>query len=739
MRSARLEANPVSPRRQHRVLGDTRNPPTRRVDKAPLLFDTTKQKNLSKSVTEFFSKLRPSKRPERGNTIRPPPDSDEEHRWAEPRSPRPTASCRTKRSSSLGRYGPDTIPASRWNTPVTPPRRAQSVGAGGRGRRPITRDLFLAKRALRRQRHTLISSGDFLGVTGANPYTGEPDLITPPTSSDDAVVTSSSSPTTATGMGTGAGTGTGTGTSHIMEYQPEWELGDLRVTPIDLRRLADDCNGRRIPTGRVLELDDLKTAELWGSSQLCDLDSLSGQTDMILKACSMEGNRGLGQAFQSVCTRTITTTGFGHSRPRHRAVAHLSDGTLDGSLEAPRSRQALMPRALSQSTSPLWSTGTSETAYSNRPVSPGQMQLSVWLNANSPGPRTAISTSVRKKVGIGPLEGSPIPHPFRKLGADSDTTSPSTGRGRTAPGPEEKHSVKPNPIAAGTENRPPQREQPDWAMRKTMRKASGNPSPQDEADTHKSSPTSTRTSTSLTTTTAQPPPPGTARAPWQNQAAAETIARGAARTAFAHHRGGSGWGQQTRVPVSAPDPGPQAPHRARARVQAAGTRAKPAAKPGAGAETGSGQGSSGQGKGTGKGRSEGRGGNEKNGKEMGKDKDKDKEKDKEKGKEKGKANTADPNKIEAKRWARSAMLMLAKVVGAYWHVVSPVFDGESQLRKRIDKAQATRGDAVVCVLAFVFLFLAVSGGVWAIRGIVWFVKLLGKLGEVLGVVAGLHD
>ncbi|EAQ88263.1 predicted protein [Chaetomium globosum CBS 148.51] len=687
VRSARLEANPVSPRRQHRIPGDTRNPPARRVDKVPLLFDTAKQKNLSKSVTEFFSKLRPSKRPERGNTIRPPPDSYEERQSAEPRSPKPTASCRAERSSSLGRYGPDTIPASRWNTPVTPPRRAQTTTLT-----PSTRDLFLAKRALRRQRHTLISSGDFLGVTGANPYTGEPDLITPPTSSDDAVVTSSSSPTTATATGTGTGAGMGAD-------MPEWELGNLRVTPIDLHRLADDCRGRRIPTSRVLELDDLRAAESWGSSQLCNLDSLRDPTDMIPKACSMGVSHGLGQAFQSVCTRTITTTGFGHSRPRHRAVAHLFDGTLGGSHEAPRSRRVLMPRALSQSTSPPLSTGMSENVYSNRLASPGQMQLSVWFNPNSPGPRTATSTLDQKKVGIDPLKGSPIPHPLRKPGADSDTTSPSTGQGRTAPGPE-KHSAKPNPIAAETENRPAQREQPDWEMRKTMRSPSGNGSPQDETDTHRSSHTSTRTSTSPTspTTPAQPPSPGTARAPWLNQAAAETIARGAARTAFAHHQGGSGWAQQTRVPVSAPDPGPQPPHRARARVQAAGTRAKPAAKPGAGAETGSGQGS-GQGKGTGKGKSEGRGGNEKNGKEMGKDKDKEKEKDKEKDKEKGKgkANTADPNKIEAKRWARSAMLMLVKVVGAYWQVVSPVFDGDSQLRKRIDKAQATRGDAVVIV------------------------------------------
>ena len=1012
----------MSPRRQHRHPGATRDSPTRRIDRPPAAPDAARRKNLSKSVTEFFCKLRPSQRPERGNTIRPPPDSDEEHleSAAEPTSPRPTTSRQTGRSSSLGRYGPDTIPASRWNTPITPPpRRAHSVGTrAGRlttrslfppnsnspRRRPIpapgedilqarpqphhlphpttiqthpnpnptstpthaytptptptptpptptptpaptplsTRNLFLAKRALRRQRHTLISSGDFLGVTGVNPYTGEPDLITPPTSSDDAIVTSSSSPTTATAAGSSAlavvggdrlgisGTwvgGTGVGverggglrwvmggggggggggdervrlgrerereervgrrmqreaerlsraeqrkdalrvmmqgsvkwrpepggwssvaepklspilqspqgsgkssvqgegvgvspqrqqqpflgmaavargvnscrrrrcgnlegetrmilagwrrpgetilgvvgnvgkglcpskkvmlrfclppfdfrqesprsllrdTGYPMEYPPEWELGNLKVIPMDLHRLSDDRRGQRTPAGRVLELDGLNMAEPWASSQTCDLNSLRSQTKMMLK---VQRDRGLGPEFQSACTRTITTTGFGRSRPPHRAVGHPFDGMLDGSHEAPPSRQVpMMPKALLRSTSPLSSTGMPKAACSNQLASPGKMQLSVWLSPNSPGPQTAITMSVQKMVGIGLQKRRSIPHPLHKPGADSDITSRSTGQGKTAPGPGGKHSSKPGQTAAKTENQPPQQTQLDWAMRKTMRRPSGNASPQDETDTHKSSRMSTRTSTSLTTTT-QSPSSGTAATTWQqNQAATETIARGAARTAFAHHRGGSGWVVRTRVPVSAPDPrGSQPPHWAR--VQAAGARAKAAAKPGAGAETGSGQG---QGNGKGKGKSQDQGKEEKNGKATGKDKDKekDKEKKKDKDKEKGKADTADLGNIEVKRWARNATLMLAKVVRAYWQVVSPVFDGDSQLRKRIDKAQATRGDLVVCVLALVFVFMAVSGGIWVVRGIVWFVKWLGKLGGVLAVMAGLQD
>ncbi|KAL2267459.1 hypothetical protein VTJ83DRAFT_4736 [Remersonia thermophila] len=51
-------------------------------------------------------------------------------------------------------------------------------------------DLYHAKLAHRRQRRVLLSNGDFLGVTGFNPFTGQPDVITPPTSSEDMAATS---------------------------------------------------------------------------------------------------------------------------------------------------------------------------------------------------------------------------------------------------------------------------------------------------------------------------------------------------------------------------------------------------------------------------------------------------------------------------------------------------------------------------------------------------------------------
>lgn len=297
-------------------------------------------------------------------------------------------------------------------------------------------------------------------------------------------------------------------------------------------------------------------------------------------------------------------------------------------------------------------------------------------------------------------------------------------------------------------------------MRKTMR------SPKDdEARARRSSHTSTRTSTSPAAAVPmtqprlllQEPTTTTTTGTWQ--AHAETIVRGAARTAFTHHHdeehepprtttrriaiAGVGVGAPRRlrrqpppqpgVPVSAPDPGSH-PHGARA----AGL-AKAAAKPVSAAGTAPGQGQ--QVKESGK--QEKKKGEEQQEEGMGNDEDTRKgngREEKRKGTEKGgQEGRGDGGRFEVRCCVESVVVMLARVVGAYWQVVSPVFDGESEVRKRIDKAQTTRGDVVVCVLAVVFLFLAVSAGVWAVKGIVWMVRLSGRLGVVLQVVAGLRD
>ncbi|KAK3390536.1 hypothetical protein B0H63DRAFT_538855 [Podospora didyma] len=233
---------------------------------------TNGRKAISTSVTSFFSKLRPSKRPERGGTTRAKyvddhlESSEDEHVPAN-NNPLPVLGVVSQRRQSTGsldnqQHDSDTIPTGSWNTPLTLPRRTQSIGGnrflsrkpvpvsaaaaarptaasangkaprvgasapderwaipmfeGGNGsqaprlrRKAVmaappmqsaiarstskgastnrARELFFAKQEARRQRRNLKESGDFLGVTGVNPYTREMDVLTPTTSSDDAM------------------------------------------------------------------------------------------------------------------------------------------------------------------------------------------------------------------------------------------------------------------------------------------------------------------------------------------------------------------------------------------------------------------------------------------------------------------------------------------------------------------------------------------------------------------------
>ena len=236
----------------------------------------------------------------------------------------------------------------------------------------------------------------------------------------------------------------------------------------------------------------------------------------------------------------------------------------------------------------------------------------------------------------------------------------------------------------------------------------------------KSSPTSTRTSTC-------PPPEARTAPPSTWQAQAETIVRGAARTAFTHHNANNANNANTDLTR------PSAPalrlvmSRGRLTAQhrpvSAGLHQRPphGGKPASATIPGQGKG-------------------------KGKDKDKGGQKktdcngtnntssSKEKGKGKVNGGGKQP---DLALWAGSVAGMVTRVVGGYWQVVSPVFDGESGLRRRLDNRRATGGDGVVCVLAVVFLFLAVSGGVWAVRGGLAVVRVLGEVGGGLRVVAGL--
>lgn len=62
------------------------------------------------------------------------------------------------------------------------------------------------------------------------------------------------------------------------------------------------------------------------------------------------------------------------------------------------------------------------------------------------------------------------------------------------------------------------------------------------------------------------------------------------------------------------------------------------------------------------------------------------------------------------QWARTALVVLARITSAYWQMVSPVFDSASEIRKRLDRGvrAASLGDLLRCVLAIAFAFLVAA-------------------------------
>ncbi|KAL2257745.1 hypothetical protein VTK26DRAFT_9225 [Humicola hyalothermophila] len=89
------------------------------------------RRSVSGTLATFFSRLRPSARPERGFAFRDPRDSAGESQPLRRATAGPTGySDGERRSRSLHKHGSDTIPADRWNTPRTLPRWARSTGHG---------------------------------------------------------------------------------------------------------------------------------------------------------------------------------------------------------------------------------------------------------------------------------------------------------------------------------------------------------------------------------------------------------------------------------------------------------------------------------------------------------------------------------------------------------------------------------------------------------------------------------
>lgn len=130
--------------------------------------------SYSMSFASSLRKLLPSNRPEKGHTIRARRDN-----LSEP--VREDAHMRGKQGTSV----PDSRDESadrivRWNTAIEPSRSSNSAPS------TRTQQLYLAHREKRRLRRSLRESGDYLGVQGINPATGELDVLTPTSSSATA-------------------------------------------------------------------------------------------------------------------------------------------------------------------------------------------------------------------------------------------------------------------------------------------------------------------------------------------------------------------------------------------------------------------------------------------------------------------------------------------------------------------------------------------------------------------------
>lgn len=127
----------------------------------------------SMSFASSLRKLLPSNRPEKGHTIRVQRDTLSE-------SFRDDAHTTEKQGTAVpGSRDEPSDRIVRWNTAIEPSHSSNSTPSTD------TQQLYLAHREKRRRRRSLRESGDFLGVQGINPATGELDVLTPTSSSSN--------------------------------------------------------------------------------------------------------------------------------------------------------------------------------------------------------------------------------------------------------------------------------------------------------------------------------------------------------------------------------------------------------------------------------------------------------------------------------------------------------------------------------------------------------------------------
>lgn len=123
------------------------------------------------SFASSLRKLLPSNRPEKGHTIRTRGNNLSESLQNDVHT---IANQGTPVSDSRGESADRIV---RWNTAIEPSPSSNSTPS------TRTQQLYLAHREKRRLRRSLRESGDYLGVQGINPATGELDVLTPTSSS----------------------------------------------------------------------------------------------------------------------------------------------------------------------------------------------------------------------------------------------------------------------------------------------------------------------------------------------------------------------------------------------------------------------------------------------------------------------------------------------------------------------------------------------------------------------------
>lgn len=135
---------------------------------------TTKTRRRSNSIATTLRKLLPSNKAERGGTLR--------KRGYHGSLDDASITIPITTSNMSLRQGNRDEKLVRWNTPIDLSSHvAQSDTLSSSAAQ--SQQLYLERREKRRQRRSLKESGDYLGVQGVNPRTGEMDVLTPSSSS----------------------------------------------------------------------------------------------------------------------------------------------------------------------------------------------------------------------------------------------------------------------------------------------------------------------------------------------------------------------------------------------------------------------------------------------------------------------------------------------------------------------------------------------------------------------------